>query len=84
MVAMMRKPEGPLRRGWSTGACAMAAAQAAYQALLTGVFPDPVKIRLPRGQQPQFALARASLGDGVRDLALTGAINSAVNGGTRT
>ena len=61
----MRKPEGPLRRGWTTGACAMAAAQAAYQALLTGVFPDPVKIRLPRGQQPQFALARASLGDGV-------------------
>ncbi|PPR20251.1 MAG: Cobalt-precorrin-5B C(1)-methyltransferase, partial [Alphaproteobacteria bacterium MarineAlpha10_Bin3] len=65
MAAMMRKPEGPLRRGWTTGACAMAAAQAAYQALLTGVFPDPVKIRLPRGQQPQFALARASLGDGV-------------------
>ena len=61
----MRKPEGPLRRGWSTGACAMAAAQAAYQALLTGVFPDPVIIRLPRGQQPSFPLARTSLGAGV-------------------
>lgn len=61
----MRKPEGPLRRGWTTGACAMAAAQAAYQALLTGVFPDPVTIRLPRGQRPSFALASASLGDGV-------------------
>ncbi len=65
MAAMMRKPEGPLRRGWTTGACAMAAAQAAYRALLTGVFPNPVTIRLPRGQQPQFALARTSLGNGV-------------------
>ncbi len=65
MVAMMRKPEGPLRRGWTTGACAMAAALAAYEALLTGVFPDPVTIRLPRGQRPSFALARASLRGGV-------------------
>jgi cobalt-precorrin-5B (C1)-methyltransferase len=62
---MMRKPEGPLRRGWTTGACALAAAQAAYQALLTGDFPDPVTIRLPRGQQPTFSLAHSSLGDGV-------------------
>ncbi len=43
----------------------MAAAQAAYQALLTGEFPDPVTIRLPRGQRPSFPLAQASLGDGV-------------------
>jgi len=61
----MRKPEGPLRRGWTTGACALAAARAAYQALLTGEFPDPVTIRLPRGQQPSFALAHASLDGGV-------------------
>ena len=53
-------PEGGaanLRRGWTTGACATAAARAAYQALLTGQFPDPVAISLPRGQRPAFALA---------------------------
>ena len=52
------EPQGrPLRRGWTTGACATAAAKAAYQALVTGVFPDPVAITLPRGAQPCFALA---------------------------
>ncbi|HVA16056.1 MAG TPA: cobalt-precorrin-5B (C(1))-methyltransferase [Stellaceae bacterium] len=46
-----------LRRGWTTGACAAAAARAAYTALLTGRFPDPVAIRLPGGTRPEFALA---------------------------
>ena len=46
-----------LRPGWTTGACATAAATAAYTALLTGDFPDPVTITLPRGQTPSFALA---------------------------
>ena len=50
-------PTRPLRRGWTTGACATAAAKAAYTALLTGTFPDPVEITLPRGQRPSFALA---------------------------
>jgi cobalt-precorrin-5B (C1)-methyltransferase len=44
---MARKPEGPLRRGWTTGACATAATRAATTALLTGAFPDPVTITLP-------------------------------------
>src|SRR5690606_15221399 len=61
---MARKPEGPLRRGWTTGACATAATKAAYTALLTGGFPDPVAIRLPKGEEPAFALARETLGDG--------------------
>ena len=52
-----------LRFGWTTGACATAATTAAYTALLTGEFPDPVSITLPRGQQPSFALAREELGD---------------------
>ncbi|MDQ0453778.1 cobalt-precorrin-5B (C(1))-methyltransferase [Rhizobium paknamense] len=52
-----RKPGGVLRTGWTTGACATAAAKAAYTALLTGTFPDPVSIRLPKGQEPAFALA---------------------------
>ena len=50
-----------LRRGWTTGACATAGAQAAYQALLCGRFPDPVTITLPGGQTPSFALARQDL-----------------------
>jgi len=60
-----RRPDRPLRRGWTTGACATAAAKAAFQALLTGDFPDPVTIRLPRGETPAFALARTKIGDGV-------------------
>ncbi|MFH8567750.1 cobalt-precorrin-5B (C(1))-methyltransferase [Streptomyces sp. NPDC017993] len=46
-----------LRHGWTTGACATAASTAAYTALLTGAFPDPVTITLPKGQTPAFALA---------------------------
>ena len=52
------KPEGsPLRNGWTTGACATAATKAALTALLTGTFPDPVTITLPKGETPAFALA---------------------------
>jgi cobalt-precorrin-5B (C1)-methyltransferase len=58
---MAREEASPLRRGWTTGACAAAAARAAYAALLTGRFPDPVTIRLPRGQKPSFELALAEL-----------------------
>ncbi|SDM79429.1 cobalt-precorrin-5B (C(1))-methyltransferase [Allokutzneria albata] len=50
-----------LRYGWTTGACATAATTAAYTALLTGDFPDPVEILLPKGQRPAFALARERL-----------------------
>src|SRR5439155_9712956 len=55
---MREKPRGPLRRGWTTGACAAAASKAAYAALLTGTFPDPVEIALPKGERPSFVLAR--------------------------
>ena len=51
--------ERPLRRGWTTGACATAAAKAAYAGLLTGEFPDPVEVALPRGERVAFALAFA-------------------------
>lgn len=46
-----------LRRGWTTGACATAATKAALTALVTGDFPDPVSITLPKGHEPAFALA---------------------------
>ncbi|QES10663.1 cobalt-precorrin-5B (C(1))-methyltransferase [Streptomyces venezuelae] len=53
-----------LRPGWTTGACATAATTAAYTALLTGGFPDPVAITLPKGQTPSFALTAESLDAG--------------------
>src|SRR5713101_6449239 len=62
---MARHQTAPLRRGWTTGACAAAAARAAFAGLLTGQFPDPVTIRLPKGQAPSFPLALAERGDGI-------------------
>ncbi len=50
-----------LRRGWTTGACATAAAKAAYAALLSGHFPDPVVITLPGGTEVAFTLAHSHL-----------------------
>ena len=46
-----------LRRGWTTGACAAAAAKAAFAGLVAGAFPDPVEIPLPKGGRAAFALA---------------------------
>lgn len=54
----------PLRRGWTTGACATAATRSALAALLGGSFEDPVTITLPGGQQPAFALTEERLGPG--------------------
>jgi len=53
-----------LRRGWTTGACAAAAAGAAYHALINGNFPKKATVRLPGGQAPMFDLSTAELGDG--------------------
>jgi cobalt-precorrin-5B (C1)-methyltransferase len=58
------EPIPTLRHGWTTGACATAAAKAAYTALLTGIFPDPVEILLPGGRITAFALAEGTLAEG--------------------
>ncbi|HZS81802.1 MAG TPA: cobalt-precorrin-5B (C(1))-methyltransferase [Stellaceae bacterium] len=56
-----------LRRGWTTGACAAAAARAAYEGWRRGRFPDPVSIALPGGARPSFPLALAErLPEGAR------------------
>ena len=59
----IEKPSGELRRGWTTGACATAATKAALTALITGEFPDPVAILLPKGDAPHFALCYEALND---------------------
>jgi cobalt-precorrin-5B (C1)-methyltransferase len=63
-----------LRYGWTTGACATAATTAAYTALLTGEFPDPVEVLLPKGKRPSFALATETLDD---DAASAGVVKDA-------
>ncbi|MEL6912944.1 MAG: cobalt-precorrin-5B (C(1))-methyltransferase [Pseudomonadota bacterium] len=68
---MGRKPEGELRRGWTTGACAAAAAKAALY-LLWGEAPlREVSITLPRGETPSFALAHAATGEGWAEVGIT-------------
>lgn len=59
-----------LKYGWTTGACATAAAKAAYCALVTGVFPNPVEITLPKGKHPSFELETARLEDGIAHAAI--------------
>ncbi len=57
------RPGRALRSGWTTGACAAAAAKAAFVALTTGAFPETVAITLPRGQRPSFAIVHSGWDD---------------------
>lgn len=57
-----RKPDGPLRTGFTTGACATAATAGALEALLTGIPPNSVEIGLPRGERVSFVLERVTPG----------------------
>ncbi|PWR08169.1 cobalt-precorrin-5B (C(1))-methyltransferase [Micromonospora acroterricola] len=50
-----------LRTGWTTGACATAAAKAAVTALVTGAAPPEVEIGLPAGRRVRFPVARCEL-----------------------
>lgn len=67
---MTRKPDGPLRTGFTTGACATAAAAAAAGWLTGAGWADPVRIRLPRGQEVEFPLAETAAGDGWAEAAV--------------
>lgn len=60
---VINKNTPPLKRGWTTGACATAAAKSALLALLGKGFTDPVTITLPGGQVPAFALAHEKIGE---------------------
>ncbi|MBK20234.1 MAG: cobalt-precorrin-5B (C(1))-methyltransferase [Rhodospirillaceae bacterium] len=59
-----------LKYGWTTGACATAAAKAAYMAMADGAFPDAVEITLPKGQMPVFELERTEIGNGFTSAAV--------------
>lgn len=58
----MSESSETLKKGWTTGACAAAAASAAFQGLLSGSVPKRVRITLPRGQTPDFAVHSHDLG----------------------
>lgn len=68
---MTRKPEGELRRGWTTGACATAATKAALLQLWGGAFPGKVGITLPKGETPVFPLAHHACGDDWAEVGIT-------------
>lgn len=53
-----------LRTGWTTGACAAAAAKGAAMALMGQAVPGSVSILLPKGQCPHFDLVDQDSGDG--------------------
>ncbi len=62
MSEQPRKPKTPLRSGWTTGACATAAAKGAAEALWGEEFPSSVTIELPGGQTPEFELVHCRKG----------------------
>lgn len=71
---MATPPDRPLRTGFTTGACATAAAAGAGAALISGRWPDPVEITLPRGQVVGFSLVETGLH---RDWAEAGVVKDA-------
>jgi cobalt-precorrin-5B (C1)-methyltransferase len=66
----MTKSPPKLRTGWTTGACATAAAKAAVEALLAGAVPASVTIALPKGQTPDFAIEEGDSGPGWAEAAV--------------
>jgi cobalt-precorrin-5B (C1)-methyltransferase len=63
MVNSIPKPPGPLRRGWTTGACATAATKAAFTALVTGKPLPNVEITLPHGERVVFQVESCKLAE---------------------
>lgn len=57
----MNQENKQLRYGWTTGACATAAAKAAYLAIHNGFFLDCVEITLPSGKKVLFSVLKKEL-----------------------
>jgi cobalt-precorrin-5B (C1)-methyltransferase len=66
-----------LRSGFTTGACAAAAAKAAFVQLLTGKALESVTIPFPNGEQHTFVVKRSSLDVSATPRALAGIIKDA-------
>jgi cobalt-precorrin-5B (C1)-methyltransferase len=64
MSEYVEPPPGPLRTGYTTGACATAAAAAALRALFTGRPVESVVIPLPVGRSVEFRTARCACAGG--------------------
>ena len=60
--ARQPKPDSELRRGWTTGACATAAVRGALMMLWGEGRAERVRITLPRGERPVFALTAQQAG----------------------
>lgn len=58
---LMSDTPAPLRRGWTTGACATAAVKAALGALWGGDVPQKVRITLPKGERPCFDISHFAM-----------------------
>ena len=59
--ANTKSADAPLRRGWTTGACAAAAARAGYAALLTGTMPASAPLLLPRDLRTDFEISASAI-----------------------
>lgn len=55
---------GKLRTGYTTGACASAAAKAAASLLVSGSIPETVDIPMPKGGRASFVVAHAEMRNG--------------------
>jgi cobalt-precorrin-5B (C1)-methyltransferase len=64
MSEFTEPPPGPLRTGFTTGACAAAAATAALRALLSGRPVETAVVALPIGRTAEFRVARCVLEPG--------------------
>ena len=63
-MSSSRKPDGPLRRGWTTGACATAAVKAALHGFWGAGVPERIGLILPKGEMPEFAVVGGQSGPG--------------------
>ena len=61
MSELQEIPDGPLRSGYTTGACATACSKAALLALLTQQAVTQVTIMLPAGEQVAFNISSCAL-----------------------
>ncbi|MCX2481347.1 cobalt-precorrin-5B (C(1))-methyltransferase [Pedobacter sp. MC2016-15] len=62
MTELQPIPDGPLRTGFTTGACATACTKAALQALISGERVTEVLVTLPIGQEHLFRILSCNLG----------------------